>query len=197
MSQAPLTFSQTTGPEFVTFTQDALAALATVFKGSTQPAGILEGQVWIDDSNDPTEWLVKRYINAQDVTVASIDPSSRAVTLIAPEIRDYSLTANALGDQATAVAGDFTLGNVTTATLTGNVTVTVANWPASGRLGRMEIHLAQDATGSRAVSAWPVDKWVGGSAPTLGTASGDVDIVVIFTADNGTTRIGVHVGTAS
>ena len=197
MSQAPLTFTQTSGPQFVTFTQDALAAVASVFKGASQPTGILEGQVWIDDSNDPTEWLVKRYVNAQDVTVASIDPATRAVTLVAPEIKDYSLTANVLGNQATTVAGDFTLGNVTTATLTGNVTVTVANWPATGKRGRMDLHLTRDATGTRTVSAWPVDKWVGGGAPTLGTASGDVDIIVITSDDGGATRLGAHVGTAS
>ena len=197
MSQAPLTFTDTSGPQFVAFSENALAALASTFKGSTRPTPILEGQVWIDDTNDPTEWLVKRYVNGQDMVVGSIDPATRAVTLVAPEIKDYSLTANVLGNQATTVAGDFTLGNVTTATLTGNVTVTVANWPATGKCGRMEIHLTQDATGSRTVSAWPVDKWVGGGAPTLGTASGDVDIIVITSDDGGTTRLGAHVGTAS
>lgn len=117
--------------------------------------------------------------------------------LTRPEIKDYALTVNAKGNQATTVACDFTLGNVTTATLTGNVTVTAANWPASGKRGRMEIHLTQDATGSRTVTVWPVDKWVGGVAPTLGTASGNVDIIVITSDDAGTTRIGAHVGTAS
>ena len=79
----------------------------------------------------------------------------------------------------------------------GNVSVRVANWPATGKRGRMEIHLTRDATGSRTITAWPVDKWVGGSAPTLGAANGDVDIIVITSDDGGTTRLGARVGTAS
>lgn len=113
-----------------------------------------------------------------------------------PTLKDVDLTVQAIGSQAATVAADFENGNVATATLAGaGMTVSIANWPAGE--AAMRLYLTQDATGGRTVTTWPVDKWVGGSAPTLGTGAGDVDLVVVTSPDGGTTRIGTHVGTAS
>ncbi len=75
---------------------------------------------------------------------------------------------------------DASLGNVFSITLAGNVTSSsLINALANQRI---EIHLIQDATGSRTFS-WPVNmKFVGGSAPALTTTANSADIFT-FTFD--------------
>lgn len=79
MSQAPLTFTQTTGAEFVAFTETALKALASTSKGATRPQEVQEGQFWIDDT-DPNLWLLKQFANSQDIVAGSVDPINQTFT---------------------------------------------------------------------------------------------------------------------
>jgi hypothetical protein len=76
-------------------------------------------------------------------------------------------------------------GWVKTITLTANCTVTLTG-ATSGRVTTLELYLTQDGTGSRTVT-WPAAvKWDGGAAPSLSTAAGAVDCVVLRTVNAGT-----------
>ena len=81
----------------------------------------------------------------------------------------------ALTDGAT-IAVNWNNGNVQAVTLGGNRTFTFSN-PISG--GRYLIVLKQDGTGSRTVT-WPTIKWQGGTAPTLTTTAGKVDLITLI-----------------
>jgi hypothetical protein len=81
-------------------------------------------------------------------------------------------------------------GTHKTMTLTGNITsITLSNWPASGRLGTMTLFLLDDGTGGRTIT-WPaaVD-WGTDGAPPAGTAN-RVRIVTLVTTDGGTNVYG-------
>lgn len=75
----------------------------------------------------------------------------------------------------------------------GGATITVSGEVADQTV---EVWITQGAT-PRTVAWSGVDKWVGGSAPTVGTTTGDVDIIVLSSLSDGSTIVGMHVGTAS
>lgn len=110
-------------------------------------------------------------------------------------LQDYAIAVQTV-TWAAAPAIDLTAGNTVDITRgAGTCTPTITGWPVSGREGKCTFYIAQGA----GTFVWTsvVDKWIGGSAPTLGTTAGDVDIVIITTIDGGTTKLGVHVGTAA
>ena len=81
------------------------------------------------------------------------------------------------GNSSTADTIDWGTGNKQKSTLTGNCTYT---FTAPSGVGNFLLKLVQDATGSRTVT-WPATvKWPGGTAPTLSTAGGSVDIVSFY-----------------
>jgi hypothetical protein len=66
-------------------------------------------------------------------------------------------------------------------------TLTISNWPATGRFGCLEILVTQGAT-ARTI-AWPSTvNWPGGTAPNLATANGRF-LVYLRTVDAGATHI--------
>lgn len=89
---------------------------------------------------------------------------------------------------------DCSLANVFDLTLTAACTLTISNPPISGRNGTIYAILRQGGTGSYTVT-WPASvKWQNptngldtGSAPTLFTAVGAVDVIELSTNDGGTT----------
>ncbi|HEY8817446.1 MAG TPA: hypothetical protein VIM25_01300 [Candidatus Limnocylindrales bacterium] len=85
-------------------------------------------------------------------------------------------------------------GNIATLTLGANCTITLTA-PADATRGcTLEAYVIQDGTGSRLVT-WPGSVvWPGGTAPTLSTAAGSVDRIILETLDGGTTWYGVMVG---
>lgn len=115
--------------------------------------------------------------------------------LTRPELKDYSESINALGNQSGTVTVDMEDGNHATMTLTGNVTtLTISNPPSSGSLGILTLQVKQDATGSRSFS-WPsAVKWAGGTAPTITSTATRTDIYVLRTTDGGTTWAGLVAG---
>jgi hypothetical protein len=86
-------------------------------------------------------------------------------------------------------------GNTFLCDMTGNVTFTFSNPPASGTGYTMTIELIQDST-ARTVT-WPASvDWPGGTAPTISTTSGAVDVFVFTTRNGGTTWYGFTAGQA-
>jgi len=109
-----------------------------------------------------------------------------------PELKDYaeSYTASSGGD----VTLDLTDGNVFQHTASGaNVEFTFSNPPGSGKAGSLTLKWIQDSS-DRTIT-WPnsVD-WAGGSAPSVTSGSGKVDIYTFFTVDGGTIWYGFQAG---
>lgn len=86
-----------------------------------------------------------------------------------------------------------TAGNNFNLTLSASITtLTFSNVPAAGRVYNMTLFINQ---GGSFTITWPAAvKWAGGTAPTLTTTSGKVDIVTLVTHDGGTNWYGFIAG---
>lgn len=80
------------------------------------------------------------------------------------------------GSSGTSKQIDWTTGGVQKITLTGNCTFTFVAPPG---VGKVQLKLIQDGTGSRTVT-WPSMKWAGGTPTLTTTATTGTDIVTIF-----------------
>jgi hypothetical protein len=105
----------------------------------------------------------------------------------------FSDKVTALGNTGTAITLDLNDGNVFTATLNGNATITLATPNVVANRGSsFTLVLTNDATPSRTV-AWAGGsfKWPGGAAALARTTTASaVDVWVFFTVDGGTTYYG-------
>ena len=95
-------------------------------------------------------------------------------------------TVTALAISSGVVDIDCSLGDYFTLALTANVTsITFSNLPVSGNGASLMVQITQDST-PRTV-AWPASfKWAGGSAGSVSTGSGAIDVLAITTFDAGT-----------
>lgn len=94
----------------------------------------------------------------------------------------------------TAATGTWTMdcsaANFFELTLTGSITISPSNVPASTRMWSGTIVAKQDATGGRTIT-WPTGiKWPGGSAPPATTTANAIDIWSLMTYDGGSTWVG-------
>ena len=97
-----------------------------------------------------------------------------------------SETVDTIAASGTAQTLNVANGTVFDVTLTGNCTFTLTAAATTGTAQSITVILRQDSTGSRTVT-WPGSvSWLG-TAPTLQTAAGAVDVVSMFTVNNGTT----------
>lgn len=96
-------------------------------------------------------------------------------------------TVTAVTSSSGTATFDWSLGDYFTITLSENVsTVTISNAAGSGFGMSISIQITQDST-ARTV-AWPASFiWEGGTAGTVSTGSGEVDLLVLTSMDNGTT----------
>lgn len=114
--------------------------------------------------------------------------------LIRPKIKDYS---EALATNAAAGATpdiDLEVSNNHDVTLDANATFTFSNPPASGSVGSLTLLLRQDGTGGWTTTFPASVDWAGGTAPTLTTTSGALDVLTFITVDGGTTWLGFLAG---
>ena len=136
--------------------------------------------------------------DTQTLTNKTIDTSSNTLTFAAeanlqdnlltrPLVKDYAMEVYAHGSITTATTIDLENGNVHTATIGGNLTLTFSNPIASGDATSFVLELTNGGAYTLTFPA-AVD-WEGGTAPTL-TAAG-VDILVFYTRDGGTTWHGI------
>ena len=110
-----------------------------------------------------------------------------------PERKDYSETTVALSAAAT-VDIDLTGGNVFTITPDQNTTFTFSNPSPTGKSCSFTLIWTQDS--SDRTIAWPasVDWKDGGTAPSVTSGSGKIDIYTFFTIDAGTKWYGFQAG---
>ena len=97
---------------------------------------------------------------------------------------------------ATGTLGlDLSLYNFFNLTMTGNITVSPTNVPASKAV-TLTIIARQDATGGRTIT-WPAGtKWPGGVVPPATTTANATDLWVLTTYDGGTNWFGALAGKA-
>lgn len=103
---------------------------------------------------------------------------------------------NAVTSSSGALAIDCADGNVFSLALSENVTsITFSNVPSTGTAFGLSLFVTQDST-ARTIS-WPASvAWPSGTAPTLSSASGDVDVFTLTTFDGGTNWYAIVSGQA-
>ena len=104
-----------------------------------------------------------------------------------PAIKRYKEVFYDNGTTGGAITADYNNGNCQKFTLNANSVLSVANFPSTGAFsGSMTVKFVQDATGSR-IMTWPgTFKFQTGVSSVLSTAAGAIDILTIYTDDNGT-----------
>ncbi len=136
-------------------------------------------------------------INYLDITTLGTTEASKVVTSDANGVTKFD---NGIQEESTAVTSSSNAatlnlrdGSVFTHTLSEDVTYTFSNPAASGYASSFTLKVTQDSS-ARTIT-WPgsVD-WAGGTAPTLSTGSGDVDVFVFMTVDGGTIYYGFTAG---
>lgn len=91
----------------------------------------------------------------------------------------------ALTSSAGVVTVDYAAGDYFTLALTENVTGwTFSNLPGSGHGARLAVRITQDTTARTVAMPW---YWEGGVAGVVSTGSGDIDLLLLSTFDNGAT----------
>ena len=111
------------------------------------------------------------------------------------EFQDYAETSPSQSGVTGGVTIDFAAGPHHEITHgAGNITsVTVNNWPASGKTGSLTVDYVQDGTGGRTVTHPSGTVWAGG-APTFDTAASKTNRVTYVTRDGGTEIVGHYGG---
>jgi hypothetical protein len=136
-------------------------------------------------------------INYLDITTLGTTEASKVVTADANGVVKFD---NGIQEESTAITSSSNAatlnlrdGTVFTHTLSENVTYTFSNPAASGYASGFTLKVTQDSS-ARTIT-WPgsVD-WAAGTAPTLSTGSGDVDVFVFLTVDGGTIYYGFTAG---
>jgi len=150
----------------------ASTVTATTFSGSIAGSGVT-GQV----GNALIAGTV--YTSAQPNitstgTLTSVYATQYVETRTAPTLSGSALTL------------DLSLSNVFDVSLSASVsTLTISNAPTTGKAYGFTLKV--NITGSYTIT-WPASvKWPSGTAPTLTTTSGKVDVFEFFTVDGGTT----------
>jgi hypothetical protein len=144
-------------------------------------------------SADKRAWINGRTVVYDEGLVDDLDCADKVLSQ--PEIKDYAETRTAPSSSSGTLELDLENGNHFEVTLTESIsTLTLSNPPASGKAGAFTLKLTQGGSGSYTVS-WPGSvQWAGGSAPTLTTDVGAVDILTFITYDGGTTWYGFAAG---
>ena len=113
--------------------------------------------------------------------------------LIGGLLQNYRETHVAKGNVSGAVACDLRAGNDVSLTMTGNVTLSFTNVPASGAVS-LTLEIAQDGVGGHAVT-WPGSVlWPDGAAAVVPTDPDADAVVTLRTRDGGTTWRGFYAG---
>lgn len=202
MSQHDQVIANDTGANVRTDINAALAAAFGLSSGTSAPSTTIAYMPWADTTTGLLK--IRNAANSAWVTVGTLADTNLGLLALAggtmtgaliladqlltrAYIKDYALTEAANATATGSVGVDLENGNEHHLTLTGAISsLTISNWPSTGRRGRLTLYLKQGGSGSYTVS-WPaaVD-WGTAGAPTLSTTVGHTDVVVLTTNDAGT-----------
>jgi hypothetical protein len=137
-------------------------------------------------------------IDSESGTIQSggglIDSEGGNLNLGGGYIIEYSEKADAESSASNAIDLDLNDGNYFYTTLSENITtLTFSNLPTTGQFASWSWEITQDSS-ARTIT-WPAAVvWSGGTAITLSTGSGAIDVVNFWTRDAGTTVYATVVG---
>lgn len=148
-------------------------SISAVPSTATVPASTLTGSVAVTAiSAVYSSVITPAIVQAKDTTLSTVASSGSSVAINFDSYRTWKITLTA-----------------------ASVALSLATVPAGAFYGT--IHLTQDSAGSRLVG-WPgAITWESGSAPTLSTSAGSVDIISLVTIDGGASWIGASEPPAS
>lgn len=147
------------------------------------------GAVGIVDTTGKIPAISSTYFASLVATLSALTMSGQISMadniLLSPEIKDYAETKTAPTISAGTLTLDYSAGNVFDVSLNANITtLTVTNWPASGKKGSVELWLTADGT-QRTVALGSF-KSPGGATYTPTATNGKKDVVTLHTMDGGT-----------
>lgn len=111
-----------------------------------------------------------------------------------PELKNYRETSTTASIASNTLALNLANGNHFQVALNADITTfTVSNCPASGKA--TGIVLLFTADGTLRTITWPTTtKWSGGTAPTMTSTNGKIDMMTLYSVDGCTTFYGVNGG---
>ena len=113
--------------------------------------------------------------------------------------KSYRNNVNAIGSVTTTLAIDCALGDIVTATLGGNPTVSFSNVPTTGNAVALTLIVTQDATGSRTIT-WPSSVYADGGSRATNLApvanASSTTIYSLFTTNGGTVWYAVRLNSS-
>lgn len=119
-----------------------------------------------------------------------VTPSAIGAVTTSGGGRETTGTQTATGVNTTVTLAN---GNVQQLTLGASTTISLTG-AAAGVACSLSLYIIQDGVGSRTIT-WPASiKWPGGVAPSLSTAAGKIDLIVLETLDGGTVWFGARAG---
>ena len=137
-------------------------------------------------------------INYLDITTLGASEASKVLTANASGIVTFNkaITEETVAlTSGTGVTLDISQGSVFTITLAHNIGTFTWSNPASGTdVSAFVLKVTQDGTGNRTIAFPASVVWAGGTAPELSTGAADVDVLVFFTVNAGTTYYGFTAG---
>jgi len=145
--------------------------LAVNAGGTGSASGFTSGELLIGNGYSPVQTLTPPSGDLVGTTETQTI-SNKTVDYV----QAYS-AFNGQGTISTNTTFDFNSDTNFTGTLGGDVTLTISNL-SDGQRG--QITLAYDSTAQRTVTWSGIDKWVGGSAPSTPSASGEKLVVTVI-----------------
>lgn len=173
----------------------AAASAVSAHDADTSVHGIADTSALVTTTSAPElirDTVGSALVAGSNVTI-TVDDGADTITIASSVTSAVYDPLDTIAASGSATSADISTYGVVDITLTGNCTISITG-PTAGQGWSATFILRQDGTGSRTVS-WPAGTvWPGGSEPTLSTAAGAIDIVVLMTVDGGTEWFGSLAG---
>lgn len=217
MSQHDFNIANQSFPATRTDLNNALAALASTSSGDAEPGTTYANQLWYETDTNTLKirneanngWVTvltldtgvtatATELNYNDVTTLGLSEASKVVTADANGVvtldNGFSEEYAAVNSVSNAVSLNLQTASNFSHTLTEDTTVSFANPAANEKVSAATLRVIQDST-PRAIT-WTNVVWASATAPTLSQGSGNVDVFVFYTVNNGGTYYGFTAGQA-
>lgn len=147
------------------------------------------GGTWGTELNTLFDDHIEVDVDAIEATADAALPKSGGVMTGEVETKTERFASVDKGSISGSVTFDLSAADFQFATVSGDLTsVTISNWPASGKVEFFTLELTNG--GAHSIT-WPASiKWDGGNDPTL--QSSGVDTLILYSRDGGTTIRGMH-----
>lgn len=156
---------------------DAASGAVTSVNGATGAVTLALDDLDDVDASSPSDGDTLAW-NSTDSEWQPATPAGAVVAVAAPANSSGTVTLDFAG--RSKYVGAITLGaNVST--------LAFSNLPGAGNYAEYELHITQDATGSRTFAIPTSHKALGGSDTSIASAANAVTVLTASTVDNGTT----------